>query len=471
MKYPAMSHKHILKYVCIFLLMSATAGCSHFGHYPVNTPLAKYNLGYGYIGENMGPESNSEELLLILTFSGGGTRAAAFSYGVLEELRATEVTLGGKKRRLLNEVDMISGVSGGSFTAAYFGLFGDRIFDDYEKRLLKKNVQTDLLVSMFLNPVNWFRLSSPYYDRSDLAAEYYDKNVFDGKTFGDMLKRKGPMVLINATDMSMGLRFTFNQTMFNAMCSDLSTFPVSRACAASSAVPGILAPLTLKNYAGTCGFVLPPIYDSIAPNYRQREIKQNITLLLDAKEKPYFHLIDGGVADNLGLRAIEEAVDAVGNAWTTLKLAGMEKVRKMAFIVVNAETKIESHWNKIEYIPPLSAMMWNYSSIAIVRYNRETMAILQESFGRWAYQIRSGRCPPGQISREPGSCGEIEFYLVEVSFDSLKDKAEGAYLANLPTSFRLSDEEVDRLRAGARRILTESDDFKKFLRDLGASTH
>ena len=177
------------------------------------------------------------------------------------------------------------------------------------------------------------------------------------------------------------------------------------------------------------------------------------------------------MADNLGLRAIEEAVDAVGNAWTTLKLAGMEKVRKMAFIVVNAETKIESRWDKIEYIPPLSAMMSNYSSIAIVRYNRETMAILQESFGRWAYQIRSGRCPPGQVSKEPGSCGDIEFYLVEVSFDNLKDTAEGAYLANLPTSFRLSDEEVDRLRAGARRILTESDDFKKFLRDLGASTH
>ena len=332
--------------------MSANAGCSHFGHYPVNAPLEKFAPGYGATGQNTGSEGNLEELLLILTFSGGGTRAAAFSYGVLEELRATEVTLGGKKHRLLDEVDIISGVSGGSFTAAYYGLFGDRIFEDYKKRFLNKDVQTDILVSMFLNPVNWFRLSSPYFDRSELAAEYYDKNVFDGKTFGDMLKRKGPMVLINATDMSMGLRFTFNQTMFNAMCSDLSTFPVSRACASSSAVPGILTPLTLKNYAGTCGFVLPPIYDSISPNYRQREIKQNIMLLLDAKEKPYFHLIDGGVADNLGLRAIEEAVDAVGDVWTTMKLAGMEKVRKMAFIVVNAETKIDSRWDKMENIPP-----------------------------------------------------------------------------------------------------------------------
>jgi NTE family protein len=62
--------------------------------------------------------------LLILAFSGGGTRAAAFAYGVLEELAATPVVLGGRPRRLLDEVDLISAVSGGSFTAAYYGLYG-----------------------------------------------------------------------------------------------------------------------------------------------------------------------------------------------------------------------------------------------------------------------------------------------------------------------------------------------------------
>ena len=68
--------------------------------------------------------SRSNELLLILAFSGGGTRAAAFAYGVLEELAATPVVLGGRPRRLLDEVDLISAVSGGSFTAAYYGLYG-----------------------------------------------------------------------------------------------------------------------------------------------------------------------------------------------------------------------------------------------------------------------------------------------------------------------------------------------------------
>jgi NTE family protein len=463
-------HKQVLTSVCFFLLLAATAGCSHFAHFPVNAPLEKFTPDYGYIAHNLGPEGNSEELLLILSFSGGGTRAAAFSYGVLEELRATEVTFDGKKRRLLDEVDMISSVSGGSFTAAYLGLFGERIFEDYESRFLRKNVQGDIKFNTFLNPVNWFRLSSPLFDRSDLAAEYYDENVFDGKTFGDMLERKGPVVLINATDMSLGMRITFIQSFFNGMCSDLSKLPVARACAASSAVPGVLTPITMKNYAGSCGYVLPPMYETSSPSYRLREMRENITVLQDSKEKPYFHLIDGGVADNLGLRAVEEAIDSVGNIWTILQLAGREKVRKLAFIVVNAETKIESSWDKMEIVPPLSAMLTNYSSIAINRYNRETMAVLQESFTRWASQIRAGRCPPGQISTEPGSCGDIEFYLVDVSFGNLKDKVERDWMAKLPTSFWLSGEQVDRLRAGARKVLSESDEFKRLLRSLGAES-
>ena len=458
----------VAAYLLVLLGAALATGCSHFGHYPVNAPLEKYTPGYGYIAQNLGQAGNSEDLMLILSFSGGGTRAAAFSYGVLEGLRATEVPIGGKKRRLLDEVDVISGVSGGSFTAAYYGLYGDRIFEDYESRFLKKNVQGDILTAMFLNPVNWFRLSSPIFDRSDLAAEYYDENVFDRKTFGDILERKGPLILINATDMSMGSRFVFHQRYFDAICSDLSKFPVARACAASSAVPGVLTPITVKNYAGSCGFVLPTMRGTESRNFRVREMREHMELVLDVKKKPYFHLIDGGVADNLGLRSLEETVDALGNFWTALKVTGREKVRKIVLIVVNAESKTESQWDKAEVIPPLSAMLGNYSTIAIVRYNRETMAVLQESFGRWIDQIREGRCPPGQISTEPGSCGDIEFYLVDIRFRNLENEAEADYLAGLPTTFRLSPEEVDRLKAAGRKILTESDDYRKFLRDLDA---
>jgi len=449
-----------------FLLLVVAGGCTHFGHYPVNEPLNKYEPGYGYVGQNVVSPDNSEELLLVLSFSGGGTRAAAFTYGILEELRAKEVTLEGRKRSLLSEVDLISGVSGGSFTAAYYGLFGDRLFEDFESRFLKKNIQWGLTAGVFLNPINWFRLSSPYFDRSDLAAEYYNKHVFDGKNFGDFLKRKGPMIFINATDMSRGTRLSFHQVFFDAICSDLSKFSVARACAASSAVPGVLSPITLKNYAGACGYILPSQLQKSPSTYRQREMRENLMPVLDSKEKPYFHLIDGGVADNLGLRAIEEAVSAVGDLWTSLKLAGREKVHRVAFIVVNAEKRIDDHWDKVEYVPPFAAMLSNYSSISIARYNRETVALLQESFERWTREIREGRCPPGQISTEPGSCGDITFYLAEVRFQDLEDPEERSYLNNLPTSFRLKSEEVDKLRDAARRLLRKSEDFQRLIRDL-----
>jgi len=252
-------------------------GCAH---YPVNQPLKQVNPKSGYRPKYTGTPGNSENLLLYLTFSGGGTRAAALSYGVLEELRKTEVVIDGKKRRLLDEVDGISSVSGGSFTAGYYGLFGDRIFDDFEGKFLKKSIQGALTSRTFLNPINWFRLYSDTFDRSDLAAEYYDKHVFEEKTFGDITARKGPMIMMNATDMTHGLRIGFNQDAFDLICSDLSRFPVARAAAASSAVPMLLSPITLRNYAGTCGFKVPEGFEGViggrAISERQLFLANNI---------------------------------------------------------------------------------------------------------------------------------------------------------------------------------------------------
>jgi NTE family protein len=458
--------KQAFTFISLLLVWILMGGCSHFGHYPVNEPLDKCKPGYGYIAQNMIPPDNSEEFLLILAFSGGGTRAAAFSYGVLEELRATQVSLGGRRRSLLDEVDIISGASGGSFTAAYYGLFGDRIFEDFESRFLKKNIQGALAARVFLNPINWFRLASPYFNRGDLAAEYYDEHIFERKTFGDFLKRKGPIVLLNATDMSKGTRLTFHQRFFDALCSDLSKFSVARACAASSAFPGGLAPITLRNYAGRCGYPVPAHFEKVSTDYRQKEMRENLMAVLDSNEKPYFHLIDGGVVDYIGLRAIEESVSAVGDMWTTLKLTGREKVRKVVFVVVNAEERVDDRWDKTEHSPPFPTVLKSYVSITISRYNLETLALLRESFERWTQEIRTGRCPPGQISTEPRSCGDITFYLVEVKFGNLEDPTERSYMNQLPTSFDLKGEQVDKLREAARQLLRKSEDFQRLLQDL-----
>jgi hypothetical protein len=105
---------------------------------PINPPITRVDVNTGYTFQTRQKHFKSQENLVVLAFSGGGTRAAAFSYGVLEFLRRTEVVGPlGNKVRLLDAVDVITGVSGGSFTALAYGLYGDNLFADYEQRFLK----------------------------------------------------------------------------------------------------------------------------------------------------------------------------------------------------------------------------------------------------------------------------------------------------------------------------------------------
>src|SRR6266516_4947758 len=85
-----------------FLLALLLAGCAH---YPVNARLTHAAPETGYRFTNLSHTNNSDSLFVVLAFSGGGTRAAALSYGVLEELAKTQIVWEGKRGRLLDEVD------------------------------------------------------------------------------------------------------------------------------------------------------------------------------------------------------------------------------------------------------------------------------------------------------------------------------------------------------------------------------
>lgn len=240
---------------CMVLLV---AGCTSMA--PINAPIDHVDAGDGYRISNLlkRPQSatNDSGTLFVLTFSGGGTRAAAFSYGVLEELRRTNVTVNGISRNLLAEVDLITGVSGGRFTALAYALYGEQLFSEYESRFLKRNVQ-GALTSRALNPGNWFKLASVDYGRSELAADYYDEILFGGATFDDLIARPTPATAVSGTDISTGARFQFLQNHFDLMCSDLGKVRLARAAAISSAVPVLLSPVTYRNYGGHCGAAMP----------------------------------------------------------------------------------------------------------------------------------------------------------------------------------------------------------------------
>jgi NTE family protein len=185
---------------------------------PPTPPLERLDPlgGYRFINTQRGAD-NSSGLFVVLTFSGGGTRAAALAYGVLEQLRRTEVQWEGRRRRLIDEVDLVSAVSGGSVTAAYWALKGERMFDDFEARFLHRDVQ-QALAAKLLNPRHWGRTLNPSFGRSDLVAEHFDSLLFEGATFATLQSRPGPFVILSATDMAAGTRFEFIQDQFDLMC-------------------------------------------------------------------------------------------------------------------------------------------------------------------------------------------------------------------------------------------------------------
>lgn len=112
----------------------------------MNPPITKVDPGGGYSLQARQKHFKNQDTLVVLAFSGGGARAAAFSYGVQELLRRTEVAApDGTRFRLLDAVNMITGVSGGSFTALADGLYGEKLLSEYEQRFLKRDVQGELL--------------------------------------------------------------------------------------------------------------------------------------------------------------------------------------------------------------------------------------------------------------------------------------------------------------------------------------
>ena len=446
--------------VGLLSLLSCTA------QYALN-PKLEVKLRENPFRDKLVSSGKSDELFLILAFSGGGTRAASLSYGILEALDRVEVPapkgIQGADHKpvrhtLLDEVDLISGVSGGSFTAAYYGLHGRVAFKDYREKVLLQDLQGGLLWGL-ITPVNWFRLWSPRFGRSDMAQEFYDYMIFHGATLGDLASGKGPAVVILATDAIDGIVFPFVPSQFALICSDFEKFPLSRAVAASAAFPGPLTPIVLKNYAGQCDHKVPAwINDALAKPDPTGRVYYNAVMTktyLDPETKPYIHLIDGGVSDNLGIRGIMDTIAAQGGIGDTLKDSNLAKTRRVVFIIVDAQTQERPRWRLLDEIPGLEAMLGASSTIMINKYNFETIDLLRRYAGEWAHvDEAAGRKP-------------IEIYIVHVAFASLPDKAEREYFQEIPTALTLPEAQVDKLREVAGRLLYAQEPFKKLVADLG----
>src|SRR5437867_6673897 len=194
---------------------------------------------------------------------------------LVEDARPTRATREIAVKDLPKGVFVGIAISGGSLTAAYYGLFShdaERWNRERVRTLLGKDFQTRWISRWFL-PHNMVRYWLTDFDRSDIMKGVFDDLLFEKKTFGDM-PPAGPKILINATSLTTGRQFRFTDQDFRTLRSRLDTYPVSHAVMASGAFPGAFNNVTLQNYA------------------------------TQSRRPHYVHLFDGGPADNLGIKTL-----------------------------------------------------------------------------------------------------------------------------------------------------------------------
>ena len=392
------------------------------------------------------------KVTLVLAFSGGGSRAAALAYGVLEELRDTPIQQNGQTTRLLDEVDVISSVSGGSFTAAYYGLHGDKTFKKFEKVFLRINIEA-LLIEQALSPWLWFSDNT----RSDRAVAFYEQAVFKGATFADLQKKDGPLIVINASDLGNGVRFSFTQEYFDLLCSDINQFPVARAVTASSSVPIVFNPVVLKKYRNCKNQTQSLLFNrQVNDNgsYEVSSIQQRLKQYLnETNQRDYVHLVDGGITDNLGLRAIFDVMELAGGAQAILNKVNQKPAGHFAVIAVNASTQSSADIGLSNQVPDIETTINAVSDIQLHRYNSATIQLFQEGMHRWSEALSTPQ-------------KKVTDYFIEVSFKNVVEIEKQEFFNRIPTSFVLDKQQADELIQAGRTLLRNHPVYKQLIQNL-----
>jgi NTE family protein len=339
-------------------------------------------------------------------------------------------------------------------------------------------VQGELLARS-LGPRYWGDYVGGTAGRSELAASYYDEILFNGATFGDLDLGTGPFIVATATDISTGSRVPFTQSVFDLLCSDLNAVRLSRAAAASSAVPVVLSTVTFDNHGGSCNVGLPTwvktFTESDDPQRPAARVIRGLRegeALADGANRPFIHLVDGGISDNVGMRGALDALQWVEALHIVGQPTPLDRVERIAVLVVNSLSSPPTTWDRSEQGPGMVDVLLKSSGVPIDRYSYEAVELLKDISARWEGLRRLRElagCSGGKASPvcEAIRVPQARIYAVDVSFAALKDPAERDFLNRQPTSFARPAEAVDRLRAAAGTIIADSPDFQRLLKEAG----
>jgi NTE family protein len=411
----------------------------------------------------------SDDLVVLVTMSGGGKRSSAYAYGALKGMREVAVSGAHGQHSLLSSLDGISGVSGGSFTAAYYGLYRDVAFGRYETDFLYADTDSQIK-SVYLLPWNWGWAVDSDVGTNDYMERNYDDTMFHGARFKDLMARGRPVIGITATDINYGVPFGFTQEFFDVLCSDLEPFPVARAVAASNGFPGLFSPITLTNRAADCGGRKPGWVRRVTEAERRNPLSRlgvqaaSIDRYLDPSRTRYVHLVDGGVSDNLGLRVAGGMMQNLAEAPRAISALGYGRLRRILVLSIDGQGAQDASMAQTKAVGGVLSSLLRASGGQIDRFNFETLRAVSEQLQEVAQAIRTARCQSGPLV-DGMPCGDVKAQLIHISLAAMPDGPQKDKLLAIPTGLTVDRPDVDLLVEAGRAAIVTSEPLRLFLQD------
>jgi NTE family protein len=245
-------------------------------------------------------------------------------------------------------------------------------------------------------------------------------------------------------------------------------------------VPVVLSPVTINNHAGTCNTRFPAwlklfanVKEPPRPAARAMRTLKDMQAYGDGLHRPYLHLVDGGVSDNVAMRAVLDALEILQALHEAGAATPLDNARRIIVFIVNSLSSPPTNWDESETPPGSIGILLKSAGVPIDRYSYEAVELLRDMATRWQTLRLIGKSTAMAANTDPAVAHALrvpnaEIYAIDVSFAALEDPAELAYLNQQPTSFVLPDEAVDRLRAAAGTIIMGSPEFQRLLKDVGA---
>ncbi len=442
-----------------FLLLTACA--AGISSEPVNVHLT--DAVPRSLPAEVGQGLQAVEVMVGLSFSGGGTRAAAFAHGVLAPIVATPIIVRGEQQTLFQQVRFISGVSGGAVAATYYGLNGAAAVDDFRERFLIRNAEEGLRTTF--SPRNLARVFGGGMNDSSRFSNWLDQNLFSGATFEQLNRPGRPRIFINATDIFNRAPFFFSPVTFNAFCSDLNAYPLASAVAASAAVPLVFTPVVIRTFPENCSAPMPDWVADARNNPDAPAIQRRLSAAFTRYRNgdiPYIKLLDGGVTDNLGLQGFLLVRLSSPTPFGPMTEQNAVRIGELVIFVVNAGRGPSGDWDQTISGPTGKEMIEAITDSMLESTSRNSLDALRLAMSDWQRDLIDFRCrlSSARVRELRGNlngwnCRNLEIRITEVSFEALDPALRNA-MEGVETRFSLPENQVDMTIRAGREALSQN---------------